>query len=122
MSDKKPTPKERKRPNGRRPHENRKIIFRGISVHVGTSFDANGINEVFLSSGGLGSQLEHDMRDAAVVMSIALQHGATLDVISRAVTRDEAGSPTGILGVVADKLIDEEVQRVADQTASTTED
>lgn len=45
--------------------------------------------EIFLSSRHVGSPLEAIARDAAVVTSIALQHGADLDTIRAALTKDQ---------------------------------
>jgi hypothetical protein len=42
--------------------------------------------------------------DAAVVASIALQHGISIDVIRRALTRDACGAATVPLGTALDML------------------
>jgi hypothetical protein len=42
--------------------------------------------------------------DSAVLCSIALQYGAPLEVIRRALMRDPQGKASGPLGVVLDKL------------------
>jgi hypothetical protein len=43
-------------------------------------------------------------RDAAVCLSIALQHGVPAEAIRSAVTRDSHGEPSGIVGAVLDLL------------------
>ncbi|WP_442896066.1 toprim domain-containing protein [Bradyrhizobium sp. AZCC 2289] len=43
-------------------------------------------------------------RDGAVLLSLALQHGAELDNIRSAITRDEQGAPSSIVGAVVDQL------------------
>jgi ribonucleoside-diphosphate reductase alpha chain len=54
--------------------------------------------EVFLSSQQIGSPLEAIARDAAVTVSIALQHGAPLSTIYAALTKDHDGGPATLLG------------------------
>jgi hypothetical protein len=60
--------------------------------------------EIFLTNGKCGSDSDVSARDAAVVCSIALQFGAPLDVIRKALMRDSQGRPSGPLGVVLDLL------------------
>jgi hypothetical protein len=54
--------------------------------------------EIFLSSRHVGSPLEAIARDAAIVVSIALQFGADLGTIRNALTRDHGGGPATLLG------------------------
>jgi hypothetical protein len=49
--------------------------------------------EIFLSSRHIGSPLEAIARDAAVTVSLALQHGAPLSRICSALTKDHDGGP-----------------------------
>jgi hypothetical protein len=44
-------------------------------------------------------------RDAGIVLSLALQHGCDLWEIARALSRDPRGAPSGILGVLVDRLL-----------------
>jgi hypothetical protein len=46
--------------------------------------------------------------DSAVLCSLLLQHGVSLDVIRRALMRDPRGRAVGPLGVVLDQLAAEE--------------
>ena len=62
------------------------------------------VGEVFLTTKKSGELLQALARDAAVVLSIALQHGAPLETIRRAVTRDEAGLAAGACGALVDAL------------------
>jgi ribonucleoside-diphosphate reductase alpha chain len=55
--------------------------------------------EIFLSSRHVGSPLDAIARDAAVVTSLALQHGAPLATIRQALTKDHDGGPATLLGV-----------------------
>jgi hypothetical protein len=60
--------------------------------------------EIFLSSQHVGSPLEAIARDAAVTVSIALQHGAPLATISGALTKDHDGGPATLLGAAIDAI------------------
>jgi hypothetical protein len=60
--------------------------------------------EIFLSSRHIGSPLEAIARDAAVTVSIALQHGAPLSTIYAALTKDHEGGPATLLGAALDAI------------------
>lgn len=72
--------------------------------YLGTvGFDLTGRPlEVFLSTGRPGSGVETVSRDAAVAVSLALQHGTPLDTLRHAMTRLDTGLPAGPLGVLLD--------------------
>jgi hypothetical protein len=67
-------------------------------------YDDGRLGEVFINGGKSGEMVEAIARDGAVILSLALQYGAELDNIRSAVTRDERGAPTSIIGAVLDKL------------------
>ena len=74
-----------------------------FTVTVG--FYADGApGEVFVDGGKSGQDIQSTARDAAVVLSLALQHGVTIEVIRHAVTRNGAGEAASILGAIADRL------------------
>jgi hypothetical protein len=58
--------------------------------------------EVFLSNSKPGSQSDINARDAAVVTSIALQHGVPLETIRKALLRDPRGVASSPLGAALD--------------------
>jgi hypothetical protein len=63
--------------------------------------------EVFLNSvNGTDKQVTVDAHDAAVVVSFALQHGASLAEIGRAMLRDESGRAHGFLGAFIDAAVE----------------
>ena len=62
------------------------------------------IGEVFIDSGKTGQDVQSTARDAAVVLSLALQHGTPIETIRRAVTRNGAGEAASILGATVDCL------------------
>jgi hypothetical protein len=67
-------------------------------------FDDGRLAEIFLVNHKAGSMADCNARDAAVVCSLALQHGVPLDVIRRALMRDGQGRATGPLGVALDLI------------------
>jgi len=62
------------------------------------------LGEVFIDGGKTGQDVQSTARDAAVVLSLALQHGAPIEAIKHAVTRDSNGAPSSILGAVVDRI------------------
>jgi hypothetical protein len=66
------------------------------------------IGEIFLSNCKSSSAADTAARDSAVVCSIALQCGADLDVIRKALCRDAQGRPSGPLGATLDLVADQE--------------
>lgn len=58
--------------------------------------------EVFLDASKPGSPMQAMARDAAVIASLALQHGCDLDTMRTALTRDDGDDPAGPLGQLLD--------------------
>ena len=74
-----------------------------FTVTVG--FYADGTpSEVFIDGGKTGQDIQSTARDAAVVLSLALQHGIPIEAIRHAVTRGASEEPASILGAVVDAL------------------
>jgi hypothetical protein len=67
--------------------------------------------EVFLNGAKVGSGVEAIARDAAVLLSIAMQFGVPLEVLAGAITRDTAGAPSSVIGAVVDKLLEDKQGR-----------
>ena len=67
-------------------------------------FDDGTPGEVFIDGCKTGQDVQSTARDAAVVLSLALQHGTPIEVIRRAVTRSGAGEAASIPGAIADRL------------------
>jgi hypothetical protein len=65
------------------------------------------VAEVFVNNHKVNSAVDIDARDSAVILSFALQYGADLSSIARALSRDPQGKPTGLMGVVVDRVIAE---------------
>lgn len=60
--------------------------------------------EVFLGNGRAGSDVDAAAKDSAVVASIALQHGVSVDTIRKALLRDPRGVASSPLGVALDPI------------------
>ncbi|MGO9849194.1 MAG: hypothetical protein ACLPKT_22110 [Methylocella sp.] len=66
------------------------------------------IGELFLNNHKADNQADTNARDAAIVLSFALQHGADIDVIRRALCRDSQGRALGPLAAALDLLASED--------------
>jgi len=73
-----------------------------------SSFADGALAEIFLGNGKTGSGSDANAEDAAIIASIALQFGVPVDVIRRAVLRDDRGRPAGPLGTALDILAERE--------------
>jgi ribonucleoside-diphosphate reductase alpha chain len=62
------------------------------------------LGELFLDNHKAGSSIGTLVRDAAIILSFALQHGADVESIRRALCRDSEGQPLGPVGVALDIL------------------
>jgi hypothetical protein len=62
------------------------------------------VGEVFIAGTKAGSEMDAIARDGAVLLSLALQHGVTLDTIRHAITRNAQGAPDTIVGAVIDRI------------------
>jgi hypothetical protein len=64
------------------------------------------IGELFVNNHKAGNQSDTNARDAAIILSFAIQHGADIDAIRRALCRDSAGNALGPIGAALDLLAD----------------
>jgi len=62
------------------------------------------IGEIFLAHHNSNSAADTNARDSAIVCSIALQCGADIETLRKALTRDAQGRPGGPLGAAVDRL------------------
>jgi hypothetical protein len=89
----------------RRPAETFDLLFRNQSVTVTIGFYPNGnVGETFVDVAKSGNDLAHIARDAAIVLSIALQCGASVETLRHALTRGSHGEPASIMGAIVDAL------------------
>jgi hypothetical protein len=64
------------------------------------------LGELFLSNHKAGSQIGTLVHDAAIILSFALQHGADVEDIRKALCRDNEGRALGPLAAALDLLVE----------------
>ena len=96
---------ERRRLPNRRVCESFAFELAGLrfTASVGRFADG-GIGELFLTNHKSGNQSDTNARDAAIILSFALQHGADLNEIRKALCRDSQGRALGPVGAALDLL------------------
>lgn len=67
-------------------------------------YDDGRPGEIFLRAGKSETALESMCRDVAVIASIALQYGAPLETIAKALTRLSDGRPAGPMGALLERV------------------
>jgi hypothetical protein len=98
-------PIARQRLPDRRASETFSLECAGLAYTATVSCFGDGrLGEIFLSNHKAGSHADTAARDSAIVCSIALQFGADVDVIRKALCRDGRGNANGPLGAALDKL------------------
>jgi hypothetical protein len=94
-----------KLPN-RRSSEIINVTYEGNQMIVG--FSTGEILEVFINTKKQSTAVESILRDAACIISIALQYGAPFEVLRAAVTRNADGiAPASPIGAAMDAIIGE---------------
>jgi ribonucleoside-diphosphate reductase alpha chain len=79
----------------------------GLHYTASASWFGNGrLGEVFVGNHRADSHADACAKDAAILASIALQFGAPLDVLCKALLRDSQGRPSTPIGVALDLLAD----------------
>ncbi len=61
--------------------------------------------EVFVNCQRLGTAADSTIRDAAISISLALQYGADLGNLARAMTRNQNGEPSSPIGRLLDLMV-----------------
>jgi hypothetical protein len=79
------------------------LRFGGVdfTATVGRFEDA-ALTEVFIDGLKAGSAIEAIARDAAILISLASQYGCPLSTLTKAITRNNDGTPQTIIGAVLD--------------------
>jgi hypothetical protein len=94
-------------PNKRR-GESREFTHAGHSFTLCAGLYPDGrLGEIFLNSHKTTGQIEALARDAAIILSIALQFGADLETIRGALTKDHDGGPATLIGAALDAIVEE---------------
>jgi hypothetical protein len=60
--------------------------------------------ELFIQNHKSNSSADVNARDSAILASFALQHGAGIDLIRNALSRDSHGRPSGVVGAALDLI------------------
>jgi hypothetical protein len=83
-------------------------------THGGMSYTASiarypdgRLAEVFITNHKSGSDADAAAKDSAVVCSMALQHGVSVEIIRKALLRDSRGNPSSPLGAALDLIASE---------------
>jgi len=96
------------------------LIIGGQDYAVTAGFYPDGrMGEVFIAAPKVGSEMEAILRDGAILLSYALQHGAPLADMQHAMTREASGELSSVLGRLAEAvatLRGEEFMRLARAT------
>src|SRR5213079_99576 len=99
------TNKIRQRLPDRRSSETITLECAGLEyVATISRFDDGRLGEIFLTNHKAGSAADTAARDAAITCSIALQFGAEVETIRKALCRDGRGNASGPLGAALDLL------------------
>ena len=93
----------------RLPQRRRSITFRfecANLVYTATAswFEDGALGEVFVGNHRCDSHADSCAKDAAILASIALQFGAPLDVLRKALLRDSQARPSTPIGIALDLL------------------
>jgi len=95
----------RERLPNRRRSETFSLQFCGLRYTATASWFLDGrLGELFLGNHKSDSAADVNARDAAIILSIALQFGADIETIRKALSRDSHGRPSGVLGAALDQI------------------
>jgi hypothetical protein len=94
------------RPSNRRLGETLAVEFAQLryAVTVGYLSDHKSPIEIFVSAEKTASAIEPLARDAAILMSFAMQFGASVADLRAAVSRGDRGEPASLVGAVLDAV------------------
>ena len=93
----------RERLHNRRPHWLYRFESGGQMYTGGIGrFDDGRIDEIFINGAKVGSAAEANAQDAAIVASLALQHGCPIETIRHALVR--SGGATGPLATLLNEV------------------
>jgi hypothetical protein len=97
---------ERRRLPDRRQAETFELEAGGLRYTCTVGWYPDGrIGELFLNNHKSNSASDANARDAAIVCSLALQNGVSLETIRRALLRDSHGRPSTPLGCALDIIV-----------------
>jgi hypothetical protein len=101
----KPDGDARQRLPNRRPAETIAFERNGLRYRLSIGYFPNGnVGEIFLNADRGDSLLDVLASDAAILASLALQHGCSLETITHALKRDSRGDAASPIGAALDKI------------------
>jgi hypothetical protein len=71
-------------------------------------FDSGELAEVFVGNHMRGNASDVAARDAGILLSFALQYGAPVGAIARALSRNSDGSASGVMAAVLDQIMEDD--------------
>jgi ribonucleoside-diphosphate reductase alpha chain len=94
----------------RLPDRRASVVFsfecNGLHYTASASWHNDGtLGEIFVGNHRADSHADSCAKDAAILASIALQFGAPLDVLCKALLRDSQGHPSTPIGCALDLLV-----------------
>jgi ribonucleoside-diphosphate reductase alpha chain len=96
---------ERRRLPNKRPSEFIDFVSMDMQFTASVSrFDDGRLGELFMDNHKQGSAIGTLVRDAAIIFSFAVQHGADAEAIRRALCRDSQGRALGPMAQALDIL------------------
>ena len=96
----------RRKLSNRRPSLSFNFECKSLAYTATISRYPNGdLAEIFVSNSKAGSHSDSAAKDSAVICSIALQHGISVDVIRHALLRDSHGRASSPLGQALDIIV-----------------
>jgi hypothetical protein len=99
---------ERRRLPNRRSALALRFEHRGIGYRAHIGFFGNGeAAELFIDCAKQNSAIDSFAADAAILASLLLQHGASLDEIGHSLKRNPDGTPASVIGQAVDVMLNE---------------
>lgn len=96
---------DRQKPDARRESETLDVLYKGGRWHVTVSrFPSGAPQEVFLHGPKAGSDLDAISYSVGVLISFALQHGASLADVVAALPRLEDGTPADFVTAILEEV------------------
>lgn len=92
----------------RRPNQTVDLDFGGQRYAATVGFDRDGaLAEVFMKGAKTGSQMDALLDDAAILISLLLQHGVQPSAFAKSMGRVRKGEPTSVIGMLVGLLTTE---------------
>ena len=69
-------------------------------------YEDHRVGEIWLATDKTGMTLDVSVKDSAMIVSVGLQYGATLEEFTNSFLRDPRGEPAGPIGTLIDILLE----------------